>query len=110
MYLETFFFFVPSSPRKRGCFPFLWHKRRRVRVFPAQAGVFPPRARVSGTVSGLPRASGGVSIKTADQVFLDLSSPRKRGCFQTSESILVQVDVFPAQAGVFLRFPSSSKL
>ena len=73
-----------SSPRKRGCF----HQRKRrpvdVGVFPAQAGVFLFILTAVYAAAGLPRASGGVSKAVEEQMENYQSSPRKRGCFQST--------------------------
>ena len=53
-----------------------------------------------GPVS-LPRASGGVSCRRAEKNHTRRSSPRKRGCFRGAGSSQAQLQVFPAQAGVF---------
>ena len=92
-------------------------------VFPAQAGVFPPdkeglpqsspssprkrgcflgRHRGDNRAIRLPRASGGVSISGRAQIVCGKSSPRKRGCFLNNRINHLKIDVFPAQAGVFL--------
>ena len=89
-------------PAQAGVFLVHSKKPRRVAaVFPAQAGVFPTPVSAGRTASGLPRASGGVSV---DGRFLEgttSSSPRKRGCFPAQTSFTNTELVFPAQAGVF---------
>ena len=71
-------------------------------VFPAQAGVFPPRPTARPRSSCLPRASGGVSIFGFLVFYIAKSSPRKRGCFYVRDCMEANNVVFPAQAGVFL--------
>ena len=90
-----------SSPRKRGCFLRARAGSGPEQVFPAQAGVFPPRSPRACSPSSLPRASGGVSGRGRDSHPLEESSPRKRGCFPTSSGGSTFGQVFPAQAGVF---------
>ena len=90
-----------SSPRKRGCFPFIVNKVISAEVFPAQAGVFPSPLDHSESALGLPRASGGVSVYSVFDAKRAASSPRKRGCFRHAARREVEEMVFPAQAGVF---------
>ena len=90
-----------SSPRKRGCFFRDLVRRAPFLVFPAQAGVFLITKNNGMIVWGLPRASGGVSIRHCYSSSALRSSPRKRGCFSRLPALSVCVSVFPAQAGVF---------
>ena len=75
----------------------------RVPVFPAQAGVFLSASSAAALKSRLPRASGGVSETGFLVSPLEPSSPRKRGCFSRCFAFGLRSEVFPAQAGVFLR-------
>ena len=75
-------------------------------VFPAQAGVFPDFDDLIADYWGLPRASGGVSIRKIATKSSSMSSPRKRGCFSLSAEIEAITTVFPAQAGVFPSKPT----
>ena len=111
-----------SSPRKRGCFRVSGPTDWEAQVFPAQAGVFPSRVTTDATPGRLPRASGGVSIRSLDAgrasrvfpaqagVFLPdpfrataiARLPRASGGVSTGQSSAVyKIPVFPAQAGVF---------
>ena len=90
-----------SSPRKRGCFRNRGSRRKVGSVFPAQAGVFPPRSASRWKRRSLPRASGGVSGRAWRATRVSMSSPRKRGCFSWRTRPPVPRRVFPAQAGVF---------
>ena len=90
-----------SSPRKRGCFSACLGTLAGFQVFPAQAGVFPTTIRAILLLSGLPRASGGVSAAFIIAHRMSKSSPRKRGCFLSVDLTICLLLVFPAQAGVF---------
>ena len=90
-----------SSPRKRGCFWYFSAVAHQTLVFPAQAGVFLMSFGPYPEMSGLPRASGGVSDEPFHRTFPAASSPRKRGCFPKGVRKRSPVSVFPAQAGVF---------
>ena len=70
-----------SSPRKRGCFWYFSAVAHQTLVFPAQAGVFLMSFGPYPEMSGLPRASGGVSTLIRGVMPAVKSSPRKRGCF-----------------------------
>ena len=92
-----------SSPRKRGCFYLGATPDELIEVFPAQAGVFPLGGAFSAPLGCLPRASGGVSANCDSGCRQKRSSPRKRGCFRGTNERAIEDNVFPAQAGVFLR-------
>ena len=94
--------FSASSPRKRGCFCWSCSSFFSGFVFPAQAGVFPTGLILIRLEERLPRASGGVSFYASQKTPAGLSSPRKRGCFRIRTYASSEIDVFPAQAGVFL--------
>ena len=72
-----------------------------LKVFPAQAGVFPIQVVKTSGKKGIPRASGGVSDKGHAIGEGHQYSPRKRGCFRMGYSSERSATVFPAQAGVF---------
>ena len=77
-------------------------RAENVRVFSAQAEVFPiPRHELKQLVCFL-RASGGVSIEGGNRDRGCLFSPRKRRCFCEKRDYYGNVDVFSAQAEVFL--------
>ncbi len=70
-------------------------------LFPAQAGVFPWRARAGSAASTLPRSGGGISGYGPRNLGNGVSSPLRRGyfrCLDPQESLSF---LFPAQAGVF---------
>ena len=92
---------VRSSPRKRGCFSAWLEPGTSRAVFPAQAGVFRSRESTEPRPVRLPRASGGVSQLRVFATLVQLSSPRKRGCFYRLPLWTAAAIVFPAQAGVF---------
>ena len=58
--------------------------------------------RETWMTGGIPRASGGVSITGDFGYQRGEYSPRKRGCFRQIAYMRPYVNVFPAQAGVFL--------
>ena len=92
---------LESSPRLRGCFLFLRCQCRTSSVFPAPAGVFPVSVFKMLADASLPRACGGVSAMCAAAKRAATSSPRLRGCFHRLCALVVQLQVFPAPAGVF---------
>ena len=70
-----------SSPHTRGCFQPACRHHCNLPVFPAYAGVFPPRPVATQRKRRLPRIRGGVSSSTMPVSCLYLSSPHTRGCF-----------------------------
>ena len=74
-------YFLGSSPRMRGCFPVDVDRAPGRLVFPAHAGVFPPRRCTAFPSGRLPRACGGVSSTGLPDSVVAWSSPRMRGCF-----------------------------
>ena len=90
-----------SSPHTRGCFQESGQKVRRSGVFPAYAGVFPRRLRLTATLSSLPRIRGGVSFSKRFEIANGWSSPHTRGCFSRYRLTGSHGVVFPAYAGVF---------
>ena len=95
---------IMSSPHTRGCFLTLRQDCSPIAVFPAYAGVFPPRSLKGLCRRSLPRIRGGVS-DIPDTVDADSgSSPHTRGCFFWRDVDRWLTSVFPAYAGVFLTF------
>ena len=94
-------FLQRSSPHTRGCFHREDEGHHSVEVFPAYAGVFPPRLRESSRRAGLPRIRGGVSHEELPSDIPEASSPHTRGCFSFSTDFRGNPCVFPAYAGVF---------
>ena len=90
------------SPRKRRCFYGRVRCRGFRRVFSAQAEVFLPYSKKSGTSTCFLRASGGVSC-IRQRLSVDIQfSPRKRRCFLPIVLGFISLRVFSAQAEVFL--------
>ena len=90
-----------SSPHARGCFSVQAPRRRSGRVFPACAGVFLLGLVCRPPLCSLPRMRGGVS-RLYDRLYQrNGSSPHARGCFSSSQGIIMYAYVFPACAGVF---------
>ena len=85
-----------SSPRRRG----LTHVGPRDigshAVFPAQAGVSPPRSKPGPRPVSLPRASGGEPEWFAKSVTWQQSSPCRRGLAHAASQLTGGVIVFPA--------------
>ena len=91
------------SPRKRRCFRLQSPRAMGRFVFSAQAEVFLTVIVVTFAYVGFLRASGGVSISFRTFRTLYLFSPRKRRCFCRAKSRHCKLQVFSAQAEVFLR-------
>ena len=96
-----------SSPHTRGCFFIAKTLYLPDEVFPAYAGVFPPREILDLLLSSLPRIRGGVSRQCHTASGTLWSSPHTRGCFCARELRVPRAWVFPAYAGVFLALSTS---
>ena len=98
------------SPRKRRCFYLACLVYCIGIVFSAQAEVFlaPRPAAISHT--GFLRASGGVSNSAHRSFMYRRFSPRKRRCFPGRHRRRRNVNVFSAQAEVFLPFSVALKV
>ena len=90
------------SPRKRRCFlEYIWNSWSN-NVFSAQAEVFLNFIKLLILDDSFLRASGGVSLtKSPIDQFLRFS-PRKRRCFLKTLKLSAMLQVFSAQAEVFL--------
>ncbi len=68
-------------------------------VFPARVGVFPVGMVIFISLSGLPRASGGVSRKEKHGNEHMKSSPREWGCFNSKGILGQQLGGLPRASG-----------
>ena len=92
---------MTSSPRQWGCFLGKDLNGDRGLVFPTPVGVFPASVVPSISMSGLPHASGGVSIDATVLLYFCQSSPRQWGCFHPEYVFSTLGLVFPTPVGVF---------
>ena len=90
------------SPRTRGCSLFIARASLTVIVFPAHAGMFRIRGRVSYRKDGFPRARGDVPLAVLAFQTVNAFSPRTRGCSLYRWCWFCPHLVFPAHAGMFL--------
>ena len=90
-----------SSPRTRGYFQRALRSPAMPILFPAHAGVFPPRSPARLCAGPLPRARGGISAAPITTPACVHSSPRTRGYFRSSRRKSSSAGLFPAHAGVF---------
>ena len=90
------------SPRKRRCFRYTGEIGAIGLVFSAQAEVFPYQDSLVLVFDGFLRASGGVSVAAARCTAKHWFSPRKRRCFSSHVLTPAALQVFSAQAEVFL--------
>ena len=74
-----------SSPRTRGYFREGTVEISSQMLFPAHAGVFPKPVNSSRSISPLPRARGGISVRGNLRHGQQGSSPRTRGYFQSGK-------------------------
>ena len=93
---------IRSSPHRRGS-----TREHRIgdagqRVFPAQAGIYPPLLPSSRPCSSLPRTGGDLPCPTNLDAKLTPSSPHRRGSTLIDYRSYCQEPVFPAQAGIYL--------
>jgi hypothetical protein len=95
-----------SSPHAWGYFHPPRTQLPRDQLFPARAGVFPPRGTGPPCPSPLPRPRGGISDDRPDGRCGGSSSPHARGYFQEDRQAVQALGLFPARAGVFPRSPS----
>ncbi len=65
--------------------------------------MFPTILSMPDVLSRLPHAGGGVSMVLTFNDAVELSSPRRWGCFHTPTEVRNHVRVFPTQVGVFLK-------
>ena len=72
------------------------------RVFPACAGMFLRLRDIENLFGGFPRVRGDVPLDGVNSVTVTEFSPRARGCSGTQRIRLLQTQVFPACAGMFL--------
>src|SRR5437868_2380171 len=89
------------SPPTRGCSGGLMARRNSYRVLPADAGVFRSSFLTSWTVSCSPRRRGGVPLTDPVTGKRDQFSPPTRGCSGQLDGGEHELDVLPADAGVF---------
>ena len=82
--------------------------RHRAGVFPARAGMFLPTPVDAGMKKGFPRASGDVPAAVSAARSRYTFSPRERGCSPVQAQTNRYNPVFPARAGMFLRFCSAA--
>ncbi len=72
-------------------------------VFPTRVGVFPSSCSGPPASTGLPHASGGVSVSRRHGPKTAASSPREWGCFLSAALMAGLAGVFPTRVGVFLK-------
>ena len=89
------------SPRMRGCSAGKTRPCNAVKVFPAYAGLFPPRWSPGWTNTCFPRVCGDVPFSSRKFRLLRLFSPRMRGCSEGVPVVGWVGGVFPAYAGMF---------
>ena len=89
------------SPRARGCSAATAGAEGFDQVFPACAGMFPPKDRIRLQRCSFPRVRGDVPKPTSDFEWKCVFSPRARGCSSLTVSSLAVGGVFPACAGMF---------
>ena len=73
-------------------------------VFPAHAGMFRNGLYSTGARECFPRARGDVPLQSGLYAQYKAFSPRTRGCSAPEWPICPVQSVFPAHAGMFLRF------
>ena len=95
--------FALSSPHLRGCFPQVGGRGGSREEFPASAGVFRAITQIFRIINRVPRICGGVSLTKRGIIPTDESSPYLRGCFRLDDDDHLDVQEFPASAGVFPR-------
>ncbi len=94
---------VVSAPHLRGCSAARGRRRRRCRVGPAPAGVFPAGPPVPARRGCRPRTCGGVPGQVV-RIGRGLeSAPHLRGCSRPLRHAVLGRVVGPAPAGVFRR-------
>ena len=91
------------SPRMRGCFRLIVLLVKRLKVFPAYAGMFLLESLYGEFNLCFPRVCGDVSIISTTRENQGMFSPRMRGCFNHCFVCCRAAWVFPAYAGMFLR-------
>lgn len=89
------------SPPKRGCSEPARRRRHPLEVVPADAGVIRLRPGPRKAGSRGSRRRGGVPIAKAQRDVADAWFPQTRGCSVVEELLVPQVEVIPADAGVF---------
>ena len=95
---------VGFSPRTRGCSAGPKKIARNLPVFPAHAGMFRRDWPCPNRPAGFPRARGDVPALSRPGAMTSGFSPRTRGCSGKTVPYYTLEDVFPAHAGMFLRF------
>ena len=98
-----------SSPLRRGYFRHFLTPVAEKKLFPAQAGVFPPYTKKLAEEKALPRSGGGISLVEEFHLPPWCSSPLRRGYFLRESRGDHGRFLFPAQAGVFPGAPPTSK-
>ena len=93
------------SPRERGCSSPVAGLTPMPCVFPARAGMFPGSWQRTLLRPGFPRASGNVPHTDPGKGFPHEFSPRERGCSLIRPARTNTLNVFPARAGMFRRYP-----
>src|SRR5690625_1820201 len=101
MFMDTFFFAVPSSPHLWGCFRRGLWRDVLGGVFPTPVGVFPINELVRRGVRSLPYTCGGVSPTRRGMPCRTASSPHLWGCFRKQAIAPRRDGVFPTPVGVF---------
>ena len=92
------------SPHARGCSSVCPGGQWCYRVFPACAGMFPcPRYRCAPP-GRFPRMRGDVPWSKPSAPAVAAFSPHARGCSESQPTRGTRIGVFPACAGMFLRF------
>ena len=89
------------SPRTRGCSFAVVGAVSFHLVFPAHAGMFLAPLNACCQKCCFPRARGDVPYWIDHQAYIDLFSPRTRGCSDAGQHHNFTLSVFPAHAGMF---------